>query len=219
MEHEIDLPFLIQTCSADVGITLTSDQIQMFVAYLKHLQTWNRTFNLTRITSEEEIVVKHFVDSFAALNAINISSGSRLLDVGTGAGFPGIPLKIVRPDLRITLVEPLHKRTSFLRFVVGLLLLENTEIFEGTVAQLMSNRDATESYDYITTRALKPNVIMEIGATLLRPGGAAIFYSSQSISRPSILRPWKLMNDYSFDLPRGFGQRHVSICSPSSYGS
>ena len=219
MEHEIDLPFLIQACSTDIGITLTSDQIQMFVAYLQHLQTWNRTFNLTSITSEEEIVIKHFVDSFAALNAIHISSGSKVLDVGTGAGFPGVPLKIVRPDLRITLVEPLHKRISFLRFVVGLLRLENTEIFDGTVAQFLSNRHATESYDYITTRALKPNVIMEIGATLLRPGGSAIFYSSQSMSLYSIRRPWKLMNEYSFDLPRGFGQRHISICSPSSFGS
>jgi 16S rRNA (guanine527-N7)-methyltransferase len=189
----------------------------MFEAYLKHLQTWNRTFNLTGITSNDEIVIKHFVDSFAALNAVEISSGSRLLDVGTGAGFPGVPLKIVRPDLRITLVEPLHKRTSFLRFVVGLLKLSDTEIFEGSFDQFMSNRQATGSYDYITTRALNPHLIMQAGATLLRHGGAAIFYSSQSMSESCIRKSWNLMNDYSFDLPRGFGKRHVSICAPSPY--
>lgn len=218
MEQEIDLPFLIQKYSTDIGVTLDSEQIQMFVTYLKHLQTWNRTFNITGIISDEEIVVKHFVDSFAALNAVDIRSGSRLLDVGTGAGFPGVPLKIVRPDLRITLVEPVHKKTSFLRFLVGILRLEDTEIFEGNLDQFMSDRQATGLYDYITTRALKPLLIMQIGAGLLRPGGAAIFYSSQSMSGLGFLIPWQLMNDYSFDLPRGFGQRHVSIFSPSSYG-
>jgi 16S rRNA (guanine527-N7)-methyltransferase len=217
VEQETNLHSFIEKCSADIGITLISAQVQMFVAYLKHLQTWNRTFNLTGITSNDEIVIKHFVDSFAALNAVEISSGSRLLDVGSGAGFPGVPLKIVRPDLRITLVEPLHKRTSFLRFVVGLLKLSDTEIFEGSFDQFMSNRQATGSYDYITTRALNPHLIMQAGATLLRHGGAAIFYSSQSMSESCIRKSWNLMNDYSFDLPRGFGKRHVSICAPSPY--
>ena len=190
----------------------------MFVAYLKHLKIWNRTFNLTSITSDEEIVIKHFVDSFAALKAVKISGGSRLLDVGTGAGFPGVPLKIVRSDLRITLLEPVSKKTSFLRFLVGLLRLEDTEIFEGNLDRFMSNRHATELYDYITTRALKPHFLMQVGSKLLRPGGASIFYSSQSMSGIDFLKPWQLINDYSFDLPRGFGQRHVSIFSPSPCG-
>lgn len=188
----------------------------MFVAYLKHLKTWNRTFNLTGITSDNEIVIKHFVDSFAALNAVEIRSGSRLLDIGTGAGFPGVPLKIVRPDLRITLVEPVHKKTSFLRFLIGLLRLDDTEIFEGNFDQFMSNRQATGSYDYITTRALKPNFIMQVGAKLLRPGGAAIFYSSKPMSEFFLLKTWNRINDHVVDLPRGFGQRHVLIFSPSS---
>lgn len=190
----------------------------MFVAYLKQLKIWNRTFNLTGITSDEEIVIKHFVDSFAALNAIEISSGSRLLDVGTGAGFPGVPLKIVRPDLRITLLEPVSKKTSFLRFLVGLLRLEDTEIFDGNLDRFISHRHAIELYDYITTRALKPHFLMQVGSKLLRPGGASIFYSSQSMSGVDFLMPWQLMNDYSFDLPRGFGQRHVSIFLPSPCG-
>lgn len=190
----------------------------MFVAYLRHLKIWNRTFNLTGITSDEEIVIKHFVDSFAALNAVEISSGSRLLDVGTGAGFPGVPLKIVRPDLRITLLEPVSKKTAFLRFLVGLLQLEDTEIFEGNLDRFLSHCHAIELYDYITTRALKPHFLMRAGSKLLRHGGASIFYSSQSMSQPDLLKSWQLMNDYSFDLPRGFGQRHVSIFSPSPCG-
>jgi 16S rRNA (guanine527-N7)-methyltransferase len=217
VEQEINLPVFIQKCSIDIGVSLNDEQIQMFVVYLKHLQAWNRTFNLTSLTSDDEIIIKHFVDSFAALNAIEISSGSRLLDVGTGAGFPGVPLKIVRSDLRITLVEPVQKKTSFLRFLVGLLRLDDTEIFDGSFEQFMSNRQATRSYDYITTRALKPHLILQIGAKLLRPGGAAIFYSSQPMSELCSLKPWKLTNNYAFDLPGGSGKRHVSIYSPSSY--
>ena len=216
MEHEIDLHRLIQTCSTSIGVSLNNEQVQQFVAYLEYLKTWNRTFNLTAITSDEEIVIKHFVDSFAVLNAVYITSGSRLLDVGTGAGFPGVPLKIVRPDLRVTLVEPVSKKTSFLRFLVGNLRLEDTEIFEGTFDRFVSQRRDSDPYDYITTRALKSNLILQSGAKLLRPGGAAIFYSSQSIGGLAFLKPWQLINDYSFDLPRRFGRRHISIFSPSS---
>lgn len=216
MEREIDIQRLIQTCSTDIGVAINSEQVQKFVAYLEYLKTWNQTFNLTGITSDEEIVIKHFVDSVAMLNAVEIGSDTRLLDVGTGAGFPGVPLKIVRPDLRVTLVEPVSKKTSFLRFLVGTFRLEGTEIFEGTLDWFVSQRHGTDFYDYITTRALKSNLILQIGAQLLRPGGAAIFYSSRSMSGLNFLKPWRLINDHSFDLPRKFGRRHISIFSPSS---
>jgi 16S rRNA (guanine527-N7)-methyltransferase len=217
VEQEIALPSLIQECSADVGITLNRHQAQLFTEYLKHLQTWNRSLNLTTIISDEEIVVKHFVDSFAALNAVAISSGSRLLDIGSGAGFPGVPLKIVRPDLSITLVEPSQKKTSFLRFIVGLLRLENVDIFEGNLDRFLDTLSAVGSHDYITTRALKPSLIMNVGAKLLRPGGMAILYSSQLKNGLGSFEPWQVVNHYLFDLPRGFGKRCISICSLPSH--
>ncbi|MBK9306740.1 MAG: 16S rRNA (guanine(527)-N(7))-methyltransferase RsmG [Nitrospira sp.] len=215
MEHELDLHRLVHACSSGIGLSLNNEQVKRFVAYLWHLKTWNQTFNLTGITSDEEIVIKHFVDSFAVLNAVEMRSGSRLLDVGTGAGFPGVPLKIVRPDLRITLVEPASKKTSFLRFLVGTFQLEDMEIFEGTLDQFVSQSRGTDSYDYITTRALKLNLILQSGSKLLHPGGAAIFYSSRSMSGLDFLKPWRLLNDYSFDLPKRLGRRHISIFSPS----
>ena len=217
MEQEVALPSLIHECSTNIGIALRSEQIRLFIEYLRQLQTWNQSFNLTTIASDEEIVVKHFVDSFAALNATEIGSGSRLLDVGTGAGFPGIPLNIVRPDLNITLVEPARKKTSFLRFIVGLLHLENVEVVDGKLDLVLDNRLAIGSYDFITTRALKSDLIMDAGVQLLRSGGRAIFYSSQQINGLSFPEPWHIVNHYSFDLPRGFGKRCISICSPSSH--
>lgn len=216
VEQEAALLSFIQQCSKNIGITLSNEQSRLFIEYLKHLKTWNRSFNLTTITSDREIVIKHFVDSFAALNAVEFSAGSRLLDVGTGAGFPGVPLKIVRSDLNITLLEPVLKKTSFLRFIVGMLRLENVSVFDGTLDQLLDNRLAIESYDYITTRALKPELIMEAGSKLLRPGGMAIFYSSQHIKGLTVLNPWRLKNAYSFHLPMGIGKRCISICSLAS---
>jgi 16S rRNA (guanine527-N7)-methyltransferase len=103
------------------------------MVYLEQLQLWNQSFNLTSITLADEIIIKHFVDSLAALRADDIRVGARLLDVGTGAGFPGIPLKIARLDLNITLVEPARKKSSFLRFIIGLLRLENINLFDGTL--------------------------------------------------------------------------------------
>ncbi len=213
MEQDVALSSLIHECSTNIGITLSSEQVHLFIRYLRHLQIWNRSINLTTIISDEEIVVKHFVDSFAALNAVTINSGSRLLDVGTGAGFPGVPLKIARPDLSVTLVEPSQKKTSFLRFIVGLLRLENVDIFEGTIDRYLDTLTTVGSYDYVTTRALKPSLIMNVGANLLRPGGRAIFYSSQLINAICLHEPWQVVNRYLFDLPMEFGKRCISICS------
>lgn len=213
MEQDVALSSLIHECSTNIGITLSSEQVHLFIRYLRHLQIWNRSINLTTIISDEEIVVKHFVDSFAALNAVTINLGSRLLDVGTGAGFPGVPLKIARPDLSVTLVEPSQKKTSFLRFIVGLLRLENVDIFEGTIDRYLDTLTPVGSYDYVTTRALKPSLIMNVGANLLRPGGRAIFYSSQLINAICLHEPWQVVNRYLFDLPMEFGKRCISICS------
>ena len=217
VEQDVALPSLIHECSTNIGIPLSSEQVRLFIKYLRHLQNWNQSINLTTIISDEEIVVKHFVDSFAALNAVTINPGSRLLDVGTGAGFPGVPLKIVRPDLSVTLVEPSQKKTSFLRFIVGLLRLENVDIFEGNLDRFVNNLSTVGSYDYVTTRALKPSLIMNVGVNLLRPGGMAIFYSSQLIDAIGFLEPWQVVNRYLFDLPMEFGKRCISICSLPSH--
>lgn len=216
MEHDLALRSLLVKCSTDIGIILSDEQVHLFMVYLQHLQTWNRSFNLTSITSDKEIVIKHFVDSFAALNAVEIPSAAHLLDVGTGAGFPGVPLKIVRPDLNITLVEPAQKKTSFLRFIVGLLRLEHVKISESKIEKFACSHDCLGAYDYITTRALKPTLVMEIGAELLRVRGAAIFYSSSRFPLNGFLNPWRLVHDYGFNLPGGYGKRHILVCSPSA---
>jgi 16S rRNA (guanine527-N7)-methyltransferase len=216
VEHESSAFLLLQESSADIGVPLSIEQVQRFVVYLDQLQIWNQSINLTSITVDTEIIIKHFIDSLAALRAHHIDFGTRLLDVGTGAGFPGIPLKIARQDLNITLLEPVKKKASFLRLIIGLLRLENVVIFEGSLQEFMSECQPCSSFDYVTTRALKHDLILRDGARLLRKGGNVILYSSQGI-RPVDLSPrWSLMNEYAFKLPKGYGRRVISVLTPAA---
>lgn len=181
--------------------------------YLEQLQIWNRSVNLTSITLTEEIIVKHFVDSLAGLIAEQIPQGARLLDIGTGAGFPGLPLKIARQDLNITLIEPVQKKISFLYSIVGLLRLENVAIFYGTLDQFIAKSGQDSRFDYITTRALKYESVLRRGSRLLAAGGKAIIYSSCSIKPVELGSGWSINREHEFDLPMGFGHRVVSIAS------
>ena len=207
---------LLQESSAEIGIRLSTEQVHLFMEYLKQLQLWNRTFNLTRITIDDEIIIKHFVDSLAALRAEDMPVGARLLDVGTGAGFPGIPIKIARLDLCVTLIEPTRKKSSFLRFIIGLLRLENIDVFDGTLERFMTERIPLGPFDYLTTRALKHDLILYDGKKLLRPGGKAILYSSQLIPRADFSSNWLLLSEYVFQLQKEYGQRVISILTPST---
>ena len=205
---------LLQTSSTEIGVPLSTGQVQQFMVYLKHLQLWNQSFNLTGITLHDEIVIKHFVDSLGALRADDIKVGAKLLDVGTGAGFPGIPLKIARMDLDITLVEPARKKLSFLHSITGLLRLESVNIFGGTLERFLDERLSHASFDYLTTRALKHDLILHEGARLLRPGGKVILYSSQPIHQSVFSSNWLLMSAYTFQLQKGYGQRVISVVTP-----
>lgn len=216
MEQVSSPSLLLQESSVEIGVQLSTEQVQQFMVYLKQLQLWNQSFNLTSITLDNEIIIKHFVDSLAALRADDIMVRASLLDVGTGAGFPGIPLKISRPDLNITLVEPARKKSSFLHFIVGRLQLEDVDIFDGTLERFLNERLPCGSFDYITTRALKHDLILRKGIRLLRQGGKAILYSSQPINKSDLCSNWRLTNEYQFKLQKGYGQRVVSIVTPSA---
>ena len=215
MEQSISPSLLLQESSAEIGVPLNTEQVHQFMVYLEQLQLWNQSFNLTRITLNDEIIIKHFVDSLAALQADDVKVGARFLDVGTGAGFPGIPLKLARLDINMTLVEPVVKKVSFLRFIIGLLRLENIDIFDGTLEKFMNERMPDGSFDYLATRALKHGLILKDGQKLLRQGGKAILFSSQPIPLSDFSSNWSLLREHTFQLQNGYGQRVISIVMPS----
>ena len=128
MEYKLEL--LEQGCK-DFGIELTQLQKEQFVRYYELLVEWNQVMNLTAITEFEEVLVKHFVDSLAVSGVMNVDNITRVIDIGTGAGFPGIPLKIVYPHLEITLLDSLKKRIGFLNEIVDNLGLKMVETIHG----------------------------------------------------------------------------------------
>ena len=156
---------------------LSIDKISKFERYLKLLLQWNEKFNLTAITDVDEIEEKHFIDSIELVKYFDVKNKT-LLDVGSGAGFPGIPLAIVEPTLRITLLESNGKRVSFLNEVKKELDLENVEIIQGRAEELGTR----EKYDIVTARAVKElNVLLEICFYLVKVGGYFIAYKSSGV--------------------------------------
>ena len=155
---------------------LTKEQISMFDKYRDILLEWNQKFNLTAITDFDEIEEKHFYDSFVLTNFFPINNMT-LLDVGSGAGFPGIPLAIVDPTLHVTLLEANGKRVTFLKEAVKQLGLTNVEIIQGRAEELKTR----EKYDIVTARAVKElNILVEISFHLLKVHGVFIAYKGSN---------------------------------------
>ena len=154
-----------------VHISITEDQAKLFYKYMLLLLEWNEKINLTAITEPEEIILKHFIDSLTILPFIE--ENKKILDIGTGAGFPGIPLKIVNPSINVTLLDSLNKRILFLNEVMKELSLENTQT-EHRRAEDFAH-DNRESYDIVVSRAVaRLNVLLEYMLPLIKIGGKAI---------------------------------------------
>lgn len=138
--------------SKELGLEIAVEQIQQFYQYMDLLIDWNNRINLTAITNPDEIILKHFIDSLT-INS-KITRGAKIVDVGTGAGFPGIPLAIVNNSLKITLVDSLNKRLIFLQEVVNKLNLNNVEIIHARAEEFGQNKKYREKFDYATSRAV-----------------------------------------------------------------
>lgn len=136
-----------------MGIDITQEQMEKLDRYAEVLMEWNEKMNLTAIKKPEEIVTKHFVDSLTLLRALDLAEGARLIDVGTGAGFPSVPLKVLRPDLRLTLLDSLNKRITFLSALSGELGQENLCV-HARAEEAGQNPAYRQQYEVATARAV-----------------------------------------------------------------
>lgn len=154
-----------------LGIKMTMFQAEQFQGYLELLLEWNEKINLTAITDPDEVLEKHFLDSLTLLSHCEIKQGARLIDVGTGAGFPGIPLKIMRPDLELTLLDGLNKRLVFLGEVCTRLGLEAKRVHKRAEEAGLDPK-MRESFDIVTARAVASlNVLAEYCLPLVKMKG------------------------------------------------
>lgn len=163
-----------------ININLKEEQIQKFYSYMNLLLEWNEKMNLTAITDPNEIILKHFVDSLTIEKYVE--EGKKVIDVGTGAGFPGIPLNIVNDEANITLLDSLNKRINFLQEVIKELNLQNINAIHARAEEFAKNKGQRESYDIATSRAVAPlNVLLEYLLPLVKVNGSCICMKGSNI--------------------------------------
>ena len=163
---------ILKTGASELGIELTDNQLAQLNAFCELMVETNAKFNLTRITQPEEIVTKHILDSLLCLQALELGQGARLIDIGTGAGFPGVPIKIARPDLRITLLDATFKKVSFLSEAIERLGLEGVSPIHARAEDLAREKDHRERYDAVLARALSDlKTAAELCLPFVRLGG------------------------------------------------
>ena len=174
------------------GFPLEPVQLDQFVTYWRELKRWNSRMNLTSIRGDQEIIVKHFLDSLSVLQCLDIKPGDSVIDIGTGAGFPGLPIKIYIPDIKLVLVESSSKKVSFLRFLISQLSRnrqsntssswENPRIVAQRAEECTTNGQHITAYDWVLTRYVAS---LEDSAAyclpLLKPNGTWVAYKSPDV--------------------------------------
>lgn len=167
-----------------IGIEINETQLNHLEMYYELLVEYNKVMNLTGITEKEEVYLKHFYDSLTLVKAIDLNKYETLCDIGTGAGFPGLVLKIVYPKLKITLIDSLQKRINFLNIVIEKLNLKDIETIHSRIEEYGCNN--REKYDIVTARAVaSTNVLLEYSIPIVKLGGYFIPMKAKIDNEPS----------------------------------
>ncbi len=159
---------------SQLGLMLNDQQLAQFLLYQQELLDWNTRFNLTAITDPEEVQIKHFLDSLSLL-AVYDGPQTHLLDIGSGAGFPGLALKIARPEWNVTLLEATGKKVTFLRYIIETLQLEGIVAVQGRAEELAHQEGSRAKFDLVTARAVASlSALLEYSAPYCRVGGSIV---------------------------------------------
>lgn len=168
---------------ASIGVTLSKEQVDQFIKYFELLVEWNGFMNLTAITEYDEVMKKHFVDSLSLIKTYDVSQKVKVIDVGTGAGFPGLALKIAYPNLKVTLLDSLNKRINFLNEVIIQLGLTDVETVHGRAEDYAKPDKLRGKFDLCVSRAVaNMSTLSEYCLPFVKVGGEFISYKSEKIN-------------------------------------
>lgn len=178
---EYNTKILTDGCE-ELGITLSDTQMEQFLIYYENLVEKNKVMNLTAITEFEDVMVKHFLDSLSIVKAVDMSKVSRIMDLGTGAGFPGIPLKIAFPEIEFVLLDSLNKRIKFLNEIIDKCRFEKITAIHGRAEELAKRQEYRETFDLCVSRAVANlSSLSEYCIPYVKMNGYFISYKSGNI--------------------------------------
>ena len=203
----------------ELGVTLSSQQLQQFLTYYEMLVEWNQVMNLTAITEYDDVMKKHFVDSVSLIKAYDVTQNASVIDVGTGAGFPGLALKIAYPNLKVTLLDSLNKRIQFLDEVIHKLGLSGVETIHGRAEDFAKAGKLRETFDLCVSRAVANlSTLSEYCLPFVKVGGQFISYKSEKIieemeSAQNAIKilGGKVSNQVEFQLPESDIYRNLFV--------
>lgn len=213
-----DLKVLEQGCE-ELEILLDDEKKQQFIDFYEYLIEKNKVMNLTGITEFQEVLVKHFLDSLACVKAVDMKNIKKVMDIGTGAGFPGIPLKIAFPHLEACLLDSLKKRVNFLEETFQLLKLENITAIHGRAEEYAKNKSYREQYDLCVSRAVSNlATLSEYCLPYVKVGGKFVSYKSGTVQeelkqaeKAVKILGGKIQNVVYFNLPDSEIQRSLVV--------
>lgn len=214
VEQPLFVDVLIEETSI-FGIKLDPDQVSALASYYRELDRWNKKINLSAIQDTKEIAIKHFLDSLLYNQALEQRTNASLLDVGSGAGFPGLPLKILAPELHVTLLEPNEKKTSFLRHIIGTLDLKNVSVVSRNLRDFSRVPEGHGRFSYITTRAVEAEQILPFSTVLLEEQGRVILCLAKALDSDPGKYGFKISREFAYELPQGFGHRVLTVLQSS----
>ncbi len=198
-----------------IGMAHDQATIDKFLFYLQEVVKWNTKTNLTGHKNEQEMIGNLFIDSLACTMVFLPETAYSILDIGTGAGFPGIPIGIVSPRQDVTLIEPNLKKVAFLHHIIGSLGLKNIRVEPCRIEQFSKKPEFQEKFDWVFMKALRFDVGLAYVTPILSESGKCVFCRAEPLPPDLALKGFSVVNEISYELPFGLGKRIFSIVGPA----
>lgn len=194
-----------------LNFSFDDDVLEKFYLYYKELSVWNKSVNLTGLQTAKELAILLFADSLAGSFGLHENQAVSMVDIGTGGGFPGIPLKLAFPNLEVTLMEPRRNKSAFLHTVIGKLEIAKVSVIQKRLEDCRSFAKEEEKWDIAISKAVSLEIILPYIRNILKKDGKLVVFRSSNIDNQVNLQGMSIEGEIPYELPYGFGNRVLSV--------